>query len=382
VSPKIKKYFFTLMLIIAVLLAGCTKVASPNSGHSNPVQNDLSTSADNTEFDGQSDSVREGINIIVDETEYDIFEGVEGRYKNQTITMTITVSEIDWSSIWSYKAYFKFSNGYVLLQSSLQDERFMFMNKKGELLAENGYRFAYDFEADGRALVQLDNEQWVYIDTTGKILGLGSDWDKYIPESKRPVENCRHGGEDIYFYYDGDIVLDGYELQGLMDNAGNRLTEPIFKIGGNFAEGFCFVILAEGEHKNVLINKKGDIIAVLPDGDLWANVEPEGVAICRFDEPNVHYYQLYDITGKQLNEAKFDFIGYFYKGLALIVQDRRVGVIDKEGHVVIPPLFPYDESGYEIGMGRVSEFFPVSMNEDAIVIPYSGMVAILNIDRF
>lgn len=221
-----------------------------------------------------------------------------------------------------------------------------FMNKNGEILSEEEYQK----------------------------LGFDSEISGTVPPGVRTGENMR--------FYEGDTRPDGYTLQGLMDARGNRLTDPFFVRHDLFAGGICYVVLAEGEHKNVLIDKTGSVVAVLPDDCTGASTRPGGVVSCRFGEPGSYYRQLYDVSGRRLNEAKFGHIGEFYQGLGLIVQDRKVGLIDTEGNIVIPPVFPYDEdTGYELYEKKTRHYYPHYMIEDAIVIPYNGKAAILTIAR-
>lgn len=106
--------------------------------------------------------------------------------------------------------------------------------------------------------------------------------------------------------------------------------------------------------------------------------EEEGVEVRYFGEPGAYYEQLFDDAGNLLNETKFSQIGYFYHGLALIIQDKKIGLIDREGNIVIPPTIAYDKTVVE---GSNWEYDPNFMDEDLVIAPIGGKLAVLEIIR-
>ncbi|MDR0381231.1 MAG: WG repeat-containing protein [Oscillospiraceae bacterium] len=267
----------------------------------------------------------------------DGLEPVSGTYRGQTIAMCLRVSETDWSSLYSYKANFFFSNGFARLR--LDQGGDLFIDKNGEILDVSDYKDTRPFDAGGHALVQRADDTWVYMDANGGIL-------------------------DAVSYKDA-------RFDPLFSDNAYALAQR--------ANGLWVYMDASGE-----IRDPAD--ADFPNGKPVGNVTPEGetVFIRMFGEPGAYYHQLFDADGQLLNDTKFERIGEFYRGLAPIVQDRRVGLMDTEGNVVIPPVFPYDESSYEISYEskhKVVTYSPYLMNEDAIVIPYDGKVAVLIVTR-
>ncbi len=95
-------------------------------------------------------------------------------------------------------------------------------------------------------------------------------------------------------------------------------------------------------------------------------------------EPGAYYQQLYDKDGNLLNETKFFVIGAFYNGLAVAVQDNKIGLIDSEGNTVIPPTIAYDKTVVE---GSTWSYYPYYMNSDRIIAPICGKLAVLEIIR-
>ena len=79
-----------------------------------------------------------------------------------------------------------------------------------------------------------------------------------------------------------------------------------------------------------------------------------------------------------LNETKFFVIGAFYNGLAVAVQDNKIGLIDSEGNTVIPPTIAYDKT---VVAGSTWSYYPYYMNSDRIIAPICGKLAVLEIIR-
>ncbi|MDR0380804.1 MAG: WG repeat-containing protein [Oscillospiraceae bacterium] len=196
-------------------------------------------------------------------------------------------------------------------------------------------KIALSFDAGGHALVQRADDTWVYMDTNGEMMDAGSY-------------------KDVRF-----------ELFSAVD----------------------YALAQRADDTWVHMDANGEIRVPSDQRELYAKPAAdfehadERADARMFGEPGAYYYQLFDMNGKLLNDTKFQVIGRFYRGLALIVQDRKVGLIDAKGNVVIAPVFPYDETGYEIDENKFHRYAPYYMKDDAIVIPYNGKVALLIITR-
>ena len=308
-------------------------------------------------------------------------EPVKGTYGGKTIEMSYAfISDIDSASVDFYKPRngYRYVNGYVILLLN-ETQRYTFMDKTGETIGRSGFWQCDSFGPDGRALIELENGTWATINAEGKITGSGID--PFYHSDTRPSGASRNIGEDMYLY-DGDVLPDGYTLLGLMDRDGHKLTETIFKNTGIFTDGLCFAKLAEGEHKNVVINTNGEIVGRTPDANDWAAILSDHSVSIMSGEPGAYYFQVYDFNENLLNETRFDLIGGAYHGLALILQNGKIGLIDVDGEVVIPPVFDYDKIPYDRGANDPWIFNPTYMDGDIILIPVNGKVGALKITRF
>lgn len=307
-----------------------------------------------------------------------VWEPVSASYDGQSVAMGYAlVTDQDWGQVKNYSMLddFRFVNGHAILSLDTDPGVEVYLRNDGKIIrGDNGYAYCYPFASDGRALVKSLKGGWVYVDGTGKMVAAGAvtDLDEL---DLRPVQHCEAAGENMYFYARS---LGDFSRLGLMDQRGRQLTGLIYKDHGPFIDGLCYAILAEGEHKNVLIDNIGTPQAVLPDDCTWARLDEEGPVICSFGEAGDGYQQLYDRQGNRLSNGKYDSIGEFYDGLAIVTKNGKMGLIDAEGNLVIQPALAYDQTLYAEG-GRA--FHPIYMDEDCVVVPAKGKVAIVRIAR-
>ena len=88
--------------------------------------------------------------------------------------------------------------------------------------------------------------------------------------------------------------------------------------------------------------------------------------------PYGDYSQLFDSKGVLLNETKFERIGNFYNGLAPVILNNKLGIVDSEGNIVIEPSYPS-------GINPISDMFYLS--EDLILMNTQGHIGIIEIIR-
>lgn len=309
---------------------------------------DISSSADS------SASVVPPANILFDNLQ----EPVSGAYNGQTITMGYllkTDMKID-NTVSS-----GFSQGYALICSiDGGKDGFCFVDEEGKILGDTAYPFAYPFGSDGRALVQKADESWVYIDTTGREVGGGK-----APELQETTA--------VYEVSGGGGIQDGeYRLIGIQDKDGNKLTEPIFEFIQSLSLPMNYAVLADAPHKNVLIDSRGNILATLPDdADGFLPLGGDRIACAYGDGDGNTLYRLMDTSGRVLSAIYYTNIGGFENGLAPITQNGKVGLIDEQGNIVIPPTLPLDDAG------RIS----LDYSENKIIGSLNGRLVFLGINR-
>ncbi len=206
----------------------------------------------------------------------------------------------------------------------LGKQGFVYANSHGELLPQV-YDMAYPFE-NGQALVNIAPKQWFYINEKGERVGDGEQ-----PENPATTE----------------IYLDDEELRGIKQG-DQKLTEPIFTWIASVSDDMNFAQLAQGEHKNVMIDPMGNVKVTLPDDCIGAVKKGENL-ILRFEKG----VQLADITGKVLNQTYFSGIGNFENGLAAFTLDGKVGLITKDGTVKTEPTLSMDAITPAYGEGKI-----------------------------
>ena len=271
---------------------------------------------------------------------------VTGQYKGKTITLTRKVKTN--IPVADSTHFVPFQNGYTYFIT--ENDQFAFIDTAGNLLGENTYTIVYPFGSDGRALVRQQDGTLVYIDKTGAVVAPGINPD-YSDDLEKE------------FYHDMESGL-----WGLKDETGFHLTRAIYQQHGDFVGNLCFVELAEGEHKNVLIDKNGAVKAVMPDDCYYVYLQPEGVALCLFppNQNDVFQHRLYSLSGKPLNNTTFKSFGNFQDGLAPVISNGKLGLIDTEGNLVIPPFFAMDDN-YQIELA-IGENHILGVEDGKLVI--------------
>jgi hypothetical protein len=127
-----------------------------------------------------------------------------------------------------------FSSGFAWARAN--NNKIGFINKKGIWVVDPKFDIAQDIDKEsGMALVK-NNEEWVYVDTTGNILKINFT-DRLVSFS----EGMARG------YKEGKI--------GFFNNKGSWVIEPKFDGVRDFKNGYC---AAKLDGKWGIIDKKGD----------------------------------------------------------------------------------------------------------------------------
>ena len=204
-----------------------------------------------------------------------------------------------------------------------EKQGFVYADPQGEILPQV-YSMAYPFE-NGKALVNAKGDQWFYINSKGK----------KIEEGTRPENTATT-----------ELYTDG-TLMGIKQGE-KALTEPIFTWIESLYQDMNFAILAEGEHKNVMIDSMGNIQVTLPDDCTGAIQKGENLIL--WFEKGV---QLADGKGTIINQTYFTNIGNFDNGLAAFTLNGKVGLITKEGTVKTEPALSMDAITPAYGEGKI-----------------------------
>ena len=135
-------------------------------------------------------------------------------------------------------------------------------------------------------------------------------------------------------------------------------------------------------YKYFTIDKNGKIISDDDDKPLQNNEVPEPYEDYGLDKEQIGEFgsyrqRLYTLDGEPVSEY-FDCIGSFYKGLALIKEDNKLGIIYYKGNVLLEPVIAFDRITYP-PTGR--EYQVAFIINDAFIIPIGGELAVINIKR-
>lgn len=206
----------------------------------------------------------------------------------------------------------------------------IFADADGHLIRTAWSYIAVGGFEDGRARVMRESDiAWVYIDTMMRELG--------------PVVYEPHNVVYDFSETTGEVAASGDYLFGIkapIEEGGEYITEPIFEWATSPIDEYTYAILAEGDHRNVMISPQGEVLATLPDNVRHA-YESDGMFVCQVDD---NTYILTDLNGEVVGEAEFSAIGNESNGLRVVMQGNRVGLLDADGNVVVTPTLEADFS--------------------------------------
>ena len=253
-----------------------------------------------------------------------------------------------------------------------------YINEKGEMVIAPRFAHASDF-SDGMARVSYDTKSWGYIDRTGRM-----------------VIEPRLGPQLTFFPFSEGLAVSRVDNSfGFIDRTGKVVIERKFTCAKDFSEGLAVVLVGD---KYGYIDRNGRMVikSKYYDADSFS----EGLAKVRTGL--IHKPRVFFINPS--GEALFGFdirvrnAGSFHEGLATIEYwdaehrfiNRKVGVIDKKGNVVIEPtfetIFPFsdglaaarkgteDKLGYIDRKGR----FVIEM-KFKMAFPFSNGVAMVRV---
>lgn len=180
--------------------------------------------------------------------------------------------------------------------------------------------------------------------------------------------------------YNGQtITVSAPKFTGLPVNAVYSYKAGYFCYDGTF----IFEVATDNGSMYLKIDKNGKAVdvninySIISAGRTYSRYskQPDNITTVQTGEPGNYTYRLYSLDGQCISES-YDFIGHFFNGLALIIKDKKVGLIDDNGTVVLAPSIPFDTIIYP---PRIADFCPVFMTENAFVLPINGEFAVITI---
>ena len=219
---------------------------------------------------------------------------------------------------------FGLSDGWVNIYGEYKEQTgYFYVNEKGEILNDTVYEFGYPFN-NGFAYVTMDSKTWYIIDENGAVFD-----ELYQNPNER---------KDGFSYH--QTTVNGEERWYIMYN-GKAISDPIYEwISGLSFRDDGYAVLAEGEHRKVMINyySKVEVTAVLPDDCTFAH-RGENSIIGYFEgDDGETCFGLLSNNGAAMSDYRYDALTHISNWLAVGVQDNRLMLLDEQG----APMMTFD----------------------------------------
>lgn len=238
------------------------------------------------------------------------------------------------------------------------EERWGYINEKGDYAIAPTYQWTDDFAADGLAIVEV-GDHYGLIDRNGKtvaeptydVIGQpAADGTRVGSDGNRHKVLNRDGAawfvsdEPVDSFSDGLALIardsDAGTLYGYVSEDGSIAIEPKYAIAGRFTGGKAIVSPTEGSY--AVIDASGAQTGALACA--WAGDLAEDLFVYRDGETGSYGYAA--TTGSIVIPAQFASAQPFSAGYAVVevVADRetyspRYGLIDRQGQLVIPARY-------------------------------------------
>lgn len=237
------------------------------------------------------------------------------------------------------QAIYGIGNGWVNVYGVYNgQEGFFYVNEAGRVLNNGVYQLAYPFNS-GWAYAQKGDMNWFVLYPDGK-------------------EEPAKGDVSSSFYTREMIEVNGEERFYIARKSGGAC-DPIFSWIETADLDYNYAVLAEGEHKIVLINSDGEILVTLPD-DCKGAVVGDSAMVGKFEgDGNYVLYRPMDYTGKVLGKHRFRVLTQISLFLAAGCLDNHLVLVDDKGEIVLDT---------DIAFGDVPEQGCLSFDKDLVAM--------------
>lgn len=233
-----------------------------------------------------------------------------------------------------FESALRFSDG---LAAVVLEGKWGFIDKHGVMVIPYQFpRWVAEF-SEGVAVVQRDDDEFLLIDTTGKIL--------VVLDNLKVEPNI-----DYARFSEGLLCAFSPERKamGYINKSAEFVIQPQFAEAAPFSEGLARVAVRADEREMLgFINKAGEFVitpAFNTDFDFLRNTSgfseglaavSEGLNPTQMEESTFVYI---DKTGRIVLTTEFFYAGEFREGLAVVydAETNLWGYIDKKGKVVQP----------------------------------------------
>lgn len=228
-----------------------------------------------------------------------------------------TVIDEDFDELFQVKAekVFGFKNGYARIQ---ENEKFGYINKKGQVTIEPSYTLAGNFDERGRAIVKVENHFRIIDDKGKELFKIPSDVKKvkqfsdrlmafytdgwgFLDSDGKTIIKPRKEWDDVTIFYNGYSSYKEDGLWGLIDKEGTKVIRAKFEWPLIFENDLAIGVV-KGEDKKYrygFVNMDADFV-IAPDYDFALPFVEEYTLI-----KEGKYFYAIDRDGKQVNNLEY-----------------------------------------------------------------------------
>ncbi|MBE7050620.1 MAG: TIR domain-containing protein [Ruminococcaceae bacterium] len=255
------------------------------------------------------------------------------------------------------------SKSYIQLVAIKSNDKWGFINEKGEMVIKPQFDGTLGFDENGLATVEL-NGKWGFINEKGEMV-IKPQFDEayYFDENGLAVVKIK--GKYGYINETGDMVikpqfdyasyfsengLAAVELNGkygFINETGEMVIKPQFDYAEVFGENSLACVRLNSKYG--YINEKGDIV-IKPQFDHAGDFAENGLAVVNLNGKWGYINEIGDMVIKPQFDHARDFAE---NGLASVELNEKDGYINEKGEMVIKPQFDYAEDFAENGLANV-----------------------------
>lgn len=207
---------------------------------------------------------------------------------------------------------------YPISVMTAKGTKWGYMNDRGAMFIRPQYDYAYDFQSNGLAVIQLKDRSGL-IHLSGQVV---------VP----PVY------QSINEFSEGRAAVTDEEGFRVIDEAGNILTPKAYSYIGTYREGRVLFTETDlqGNYTYGYLDRQGK--EVIPAQYDYGSSFADGKALVKVKD---NEYALIGLDGKRLATYPYDYVGPPSEGLLAFKKqsDGKYGFIDERGNVVIPPQY-------------------------------------------
>ncbi len=201
----------------------------------------------------------------------------------------------------------------------MQDSLWGFINETGEEILPCRFKKVHDF-SEGLVAVLLD-DHWIFMDTTGNQVFSTADAGMTI--------------DTVYNFHSGRCLFKSRYKYGFLDRKGNVKIEPVYVKAFDFSHGVARVVM---KSRTGLINTEGETVLKPERFERIYPFNELGLAVA-MESFRSGMKCLVDNRGAVLSPVKYQEIGPFKAGFAVVKSGKLYGLVNRRGKEVIPVAF-------------------------------------------